>query len=132
MKAWEHHARARDMLAREVGYVRKPHGGRVRVALAFPNTYYVGMSSLGFQTVYRLFNDLDDVVCERVFLPPKQELQAQLQAGTSLLTLESQTPVRDFDVLAFSVSFEWDYTNVVSLLRLAGLQPRALARVPRD
>ena len=71
----------------------KPHGGRLRVALAFPNTYWVGMSSLGFQTVYRLFNDLDDVVCERVFLPPKQELRAQLESGAPLLTLESQTPV---------------------------------------
>ena len=132
MKAWQSRERAKDLLAREVGYVRKAHGGRLRVALAFPNTYYVGMSSLGFQTVYRLFNDLDDVVCERVFLPPKAELQAQLQAGIPLVTLESQTPVREFDVLAFSVSFEWDYTNVVSLLRLAGLQPRALARGRRD
>ena len=132
MKAWQSRERAKDLLAREVGYVRKAHGGRLRVALAFPNTYYVGMSSLGFQTVYRLFNDLDDVVCERVFLPPKGELQAQLQAGTPLVTLESQTPVSEFNVLAFSVSFEWDYTNVVSLLRLAGLQPRALARDPRD
>ncbi len=132
MKAWQYRERAKELLAREVGYVRKAHGGRIRVALAFPNTYYVGMSSLGFQTVYRLFNDLDDVVCERVFLPPKQELQAQLQAGTPLLTVESQTPVREFDVLAFSVSFEWDYTNVVSLLRLAGVQARAAARGPHD
>ena len=89
------------------------------------------MSSLGFQTVYRLFNDLDDVVCERVFLPPKQELQAQLASGAPLVTLESQTPVGDFDVLAFSVSFEWDYTNVVTMLRLAGLPPRAAARDAR-
>ena len=132
MKTWEHRERSRNMLAREVGYVRKPHGGRLRVALAFPNTYYVGMSSLGFQTVYRLFNDLEDVVCERVFLPPKQELQAQLQSGVPLLTLESQSPVSQFDVLAFSVSFEWDYTNVVTLLRLAGLSPRAEARRARD
>jgi radical SAM superfamily enzyme YgiQ (UPF0313 family) len=132
MKTWEHRERARDLLAREVGYVRKPHGGRLRVALAFPNTYYVGMSSLGFQTVYRLFNDLEDVVCERVFLPPKQELQAQLQSGTPLVTLESQSPVSQFDVLAFSVSFEWDYTNVVTLLRLAGLAPRAEGRGSRD
>ena len=131
MKNWEHRERARDVLAREVGYVRKPHVGRLRVALAFPNTYYVGMSSLGFQTVYRLFNDLDDVVCERVFLPPKQELKAQLESGTPLITLESQTPVADFDVLAFSVSFEWDYTNVVTLLRLAGLPPRAADRNSR-
>jgi radical SAM superfamily enzyme YgiQ (UPF0313 family) len=132
MKTWEQRERARHMLAREVGYVRKPHGGRLRVALAFPNTYYVGMSSLGFQTVYRLFNDLDDVVCERTFLPAKQELQAQLASGAPLVTLESQTPVSEFDVLALSVSFEWDYTNVVTLLRLAGLQPRATARSARD
>ena len=81
MKIWEHRERARATLAREVGYVRKPHGGRLRVALAFPNTYFVGMSSLGFQTVYRLFNDLDDVVCERVFLPGRQELREQLESG---------------------------------------------------
>ena len=132
MKNWEHRERARETLAREVGYVQKPHGGRLRVALAFPNTYYVGMSSLGFQTVYRLFNQLDDVVCERVFLPGRQELRDQLDSGAPLLTLESQTPVRDFDVLAFSVSFEWDYTNVVSMLRLAGLAPRSEARSSHD
>jgi radical SAM superfamily enzyme YgiQ (UPF0313 family) len=128
MKNWQQRERARDVLAREVGYVRKPHGGRLRVALAFPNTYYVGMSSLGYQTVYRLFNELDDVVCERVFLPPKQELKAQLESRTPLFTLESQTPVGEFDILAFSISFEWDYTNIVSMLRLAGLPPRADAR----
>ncbi|MGB2716932.1 MAG: radical SAM protein [Vicinamibacterales bacterium] len=132
MKKWQQHRdRAREILAREVGFVRKPHGGRLRVALAFPNTYFVGMSSLGFQTVYRLFNALDEVVCERVFLPPKQEVQAQLASGAPLLTLESQTPVRELDVLAFSVSFEWDYTNVVTMLRLAGLPPRAADRDAR-
>ena len=131
MKNWQHRERARDVLAREVGYVRKPHGGRIRVALVFPNTYYVGMSSLGLQTVYRLFNDLDDVVCERAFLPAKQELQAQLATGAPLLTIESQTPIGDFDVIAFSVSFEWDYTNVVTVLRLAGVPARAAARTTR-
>ena len=120
------------MLSNEVGYIRKPHGGRLRVALAFPNTYYVGMSNLGFQTVYRLFNDLDDVVCERVFLPGRQDLQAQLNSGAPLRTIESGTPVRDFDVLAFSVSFEWDYTNVVSMLRLAGVPVRAETRTTHD
>jgi radical SAM superfamily enzyme YgiQ (UPF0313 family) len=124
--------RAREVLSREVGYVQKPHGGRLRVALAFPNTYFVGMSSLGFQTVYRLFNDIDDVVCERVFLPGRQELQAQLLSGAPLVTLESQTPVGDFDVIAFSVSFEWDYTNVISMLRLARVAPRADARTHHD
>src|SRR3569832_1610857 len=107
--------RASDVLSREVGYIRKPHGGRLRVALAFPNTYFVGMSTLGFQTVYRLFNELAAVVCERVCLPPQQELAAALQSGEPLRTIESGTLVRDFDVFAFSVSFEWDYTNVLSM-----------------
>src|SRR6476646_9960908 len=123
---------ARDVLSREIGYIRKPHGGRLRVALAFPNTYFVGMSNLGFQTVYRLFNELEDVVCERVFLPGRQELAGQLASGTPLRTVESGTLVRDFDVLAFSVSFEWDYTNVVSMLRLAGVAVRAEARTRHD
>jgi radical SAM superfamily enzyme YgiQ (UPF0313 family) len=115
-----------------VGYVSKPHGGRLRVALIFPNTYFVGMSNLGFQTVYKLFNAEDGIVCERAFLPPKQELQAQLAAGTPLLTLESQTPVNAFDIIAFSVSFEWDYTNVLTLLRLAKVPVRAAARTGQD
>ena len=108
--------------------MRKPHGGKLRVALAFPNTYFVGMSNLGLQTVYRLFNAEDDIVCERVFLPPKTELAAQLASGAPLVTIESQTPVSEFDVFAFSVSFEWDYTNVLTMLRLAGIPPRAEAR----
>jgi radical SAM superfamily enzyme YgiQ (UPF0313 family) len=124
--------RPHDVLSREIGYIRKPHGGRLRVALAFPNTYFVGMSNLGFQTVYRIFNELEDVVCERVFLPGRQELAAQLASGKPLRTVESDTPVRDFDVLAFSVSFEWDYTNVVSMLRLAGVPVRAEARTMHD
>jgi radical SAM superfamily enzyme YgiQ (UPF0313 family) len=124
--------RASDVLSREVGYVRKPHGGRLRVALAFPNTYFVGMSNLGFQTVYRLFNELEDVVCERVCLPGRQELQAALASGQPLRTIESDTPVREFDILAFSVSFEWDYTNVVSMLRLAGIPVRAESRTKHD
>ena len=132
MKNWPQRERALDLLSKEVGYIRKPHGGRLRVALAFPNTYFVGMSNLGFQTVYKLFNAEPDIVCERVFLPPKTELAAQLASGAPLLTIESQTPVADFDVLAFSVSFEWDYTNVLTLMRLAGLRPRAEARTGRD
>src|SRR5688500_13925813 len=131
-KEWPQRERALELLSREVGYVRKPHGGKLRIALAFPNTYFVGMSNLGFQTVYKLFNEQPDIVCERFFLPPKTELAAQVAAGTPLITLESQTPVRDFDVVAFSVSFEWDYTNVLTLLRLAGIPARADQRTSHD
>jgi radical SAM superfamily enzyme YgiQ (UPF0313 family) len=131
MSSWEQRERARITLSKEVGYVKKPHGDRLRVALAFPNTYWVGMSNLGFQTIYRLFNAEDDIVCERFFLPPKQELAEQLAAKTPLLTLESQTPVAEFDILAFSVSFEWDYTNVLTLLRLAGIPSLTADRTAR-
>src|SRR5437870_2710810 len=128
MKSWQQRERALAILAKETGYVRKPHGGRLRVALAFPNTYWVGMSNLGYQTVYRLFNAEPDIVCERVFLPPKQELAELLSSKAPLLTTESQTPVGAFDVLAFSVSFEWDYVNVLTLLRLAGIPRYAAER----
>ncbi len=131
MNAWEQRERARLTLSKETGFVLKPHGNRLRVALAFPNTYWVGMSNLGFQHVYRLFNAQEDVACERVFLPPKQELADLIASRTPLITLESQSPVSDFDVLAFSVSFEWDYVNILTLLRLAGIPIHAAERGPR-
>jgi radical SAM superfamily enzyme YgiQ (UPF0313 family) len=132
VKSWHQRERALATLAKETGYVRKPHGDRLRVALTFPNTYWVGMSNLGFQTVYRLLNSCDDIVCERVFLPPKQELAELVSSGAPLLTLESQTPVGEFDVFAFSVSFEWDYVNVLTMLRLAGMARYATERTPHD
>jgi radical SAM superfamily enzyme YgiQ (UPF0313 family) len=131
MKSWEQRERALSVLSKETGYTKKPHGDRRRVALAFPNTYWVGMSNLGFQTVYRLFNAHDDIVCERVFLPPKQELAELVATRTPLVTLESQTPVGDFDVLAFSVSFEWDYVNLLTMMRLAGMPRYAAERSDR-
>ncbi len=131
MNSWEQKERARLTLSKEVGYITKPHGDRLRIALAFPNTYWVGMSNLGFQTMYRLFNAEADVVCERFFLPPKQELSGMVHNRTPVVTLESQTPVAEFDVIAFSVSFEWDYVNVLTLLRLAGIPRYAAERTGR-
>lgn len=132
MSIWQQRERAQSILAKEAGYTLKPHADRVRVALAFPNTYWVGMSNLGFQTIYRLLNAEADVVCERFFLPPKQELAQLVASRTPIVTVESGTPVGDFDVVAFSVSFEWDYVNVLTLLRMAGLRARAADRSPRD
>ena len=131
MSLWQQRERARVILSKETGYVIKPQGARLRVALAFPNTYWVGMSNLGFQTVYRLFNAQPDIVCERVFLPPKQELAELVASRTPLVTLESQSLVGEFDVIAFSVSFEWDYVNVLTLLRLAGVPSYAAERTER-
>ena len=119
---------ARRLLARETGAVRKPHHGRLRIALAFPNVYRVGMSSLGFQLVYGALNAIPDVVCERVFLPDPQRIADLQRSGTPLFTLESQTAVRDFDVLGFSVAFELDYIHVPRILGLSGLPPLAAER----
>ncbi|HEX8500092.1 MAG TPA: radical SAM protein [Pyrinomonadaceae bacterium] len=121
----------RRKLAAEEGWVLK-RGARLRVALCYPNVYAVGMANLGFQSVYELFNRVPDVSCERVFLPDDAELREYERGGTPLLTLESQTPVRDFDVVAFSISFETDFLNMARMLRLAGVPVWAKDRTRHD
>ncbi|MFH0810826.1 MAG: radical SAM protein [Pseudomonadota bacterium] len=126
--SWKLIKRYRELLDKERGTVHKDPGGRLNVALAYPNLYHLGMSNLGFQVVYRLANDLDGVVCERSFLPGNGEAEEYASARSPLLTLESQRPVRDFDVLAFSLCFENDYSGVLRLLELAGISLLAAER----
>jgi radical SAM superfamily enzyme YgiQ (UPF0313 family) len=124
----------RERLAQETGTIRKDWGGRIRVGLVFPNTYYIGMSSLGFQTIYRLFNEASDVVCERAFLPDSdgQFEMPRNRPDLEPLTLESGRPLREFDVVAFSVSFELDYFHMVQILRAAGIPLLARDRTDDD
>ena len=105
-------------LATEKGAIRKDWGGRLSVALCYPNYYRLGMSNLGFQIVYHLLNKRADVVSERVFLPEGQEMSLYLRSGKSLLSLESQTPLPKFDLVAFSLSFENDYPNILKILEM--------------
>jgi len=120
---------SRSRLALERGFIKKDWGGKsLSVALAYPHAYRVGMSNLGFQVVYGLFNRRPDVVAERVFLPEGQEMSLYLQSGGPLLSLESQRPVHDFDLLAFSVSFENDYPNILKILDLSGIALRSEER----
>jgi len=123
--------RTRDLLQGEIGTVYKPHAGRLRVALGYPNTYYIGMSNVGFQAVYRFWNDEPDVVCERFFLPDRADRDELWKGGAPLLTLESGTPVRDFDVVAFSITFEPDELNLIALLEWAGIPALASERDER-
>src|SRR5436305_4271833 len=95
-------------LASEEGYVVK-RGAQLRVALCYPNVYSIGMANLGFQAMYEIFNNIPEVSCERVFLPDAVEMREYEKSRTHLLSLETQTPVRAFDVVAFSISFETDY-----------------------
>ncbi|MCC6503431.1 MAG: radical SAM protein [Deltaproteobacteria bacterium] len=86
------------------------------------------MANLGFQAVYGLLNGIDNCVCERAFLPEREDLPEYERTGSSLFSLESQTPLREFDLIAFSVPFEDDYFNIPSILRLAGIAPRSADR----
>jgi radical SAM family uncharacterized protein len=111
--------KAKDILEKEKGAVQKPWGGKITICLLYPNSYHVGMSNLGFQTLYQILNTEDDVVCERAFLPEPEDLQEYRNTQTSLFSLESQKPLSRFDILAFSISFENDFLNVLTLLDLA-------------
>lgn len=111
----------RGRLAAEKGTVRKDWGGKLSIALTYPNYYRLGMSSLGFQIVYRLLNKRSDVVAERVFLPEGHEMSLYLRSGKALLSLETQRPLQEFDLLAFSLSFENDYPNILRILELGKL-----------
>ncbi len=121
MSSWKQIAAGKAVLGRETGTIVKDHGGKLTVALAYPNTYGVGMSSLALQILYRLFNARPDVVCERVFWD-----EQAIAAGQPLLSLETGRPVGEFDVWAFTVSFEMDYFHVAAMLRQAGVEPPGL------
>lgn len=121
----------KQKLATEEGWTLK-RGAGLRIALCYPNTHAIGMANLGFQAMYELFNNIPEVSCERVFLPDEREMREYEKARTPLLSLESQTPVRDFDVLAFSISFETDYLNMARILRLSGVPVWATERTHHD
>ncbi|MDM8553744.1 radical SAM protein [Desulfococcaceae bacterium HSG7] len=106
---------------KEVGVIRKGWRGRLRIALVYPNLYRVGMASLGFQTVYALFNEIDSVVCERFFLAP----QAKPYSRVRLQSSESGKPLTAFDIIAFSLSFENDYPNLLTILDTARIPLQA-------
>lgn len=112
----------RRLLAREKNPVVKPWGGRIPIALVFPNTYSVGMANLGFQLVYSMLNREEDVVCERVFWDPPEELPP--------LSLESQQPLGRFEILAFSIPFENDYPHLPQILVRAGIPLDSQRRPP--
>ncbi|MDP2969500.1 MAG: radical SAM protein, partial [Deltaproteobacteria bacterium] len=124
--------KAKAILEKERGTVRKPWGGRISICLLYPNSYHVGMSNLGFQTVYQRLNSEDDVVCERAFLPDPEDLQDCRRTQTPLLSLESQKPLSDFDLLAFSISFENDFLNILTLLDLARIPLERALRGEKD
>ncbi|MDD5339467.1 MAG: radical SAM protein [Dehalococcoidales bacterium] len=108
---------------REEGAIVKDWGGRLPIALVYPNKYSLGMSNLGVQAVYWLLNNNPKAVCERVFLDTKEK--------NAPAAIESGRPLTDFAVLAFSISYELDYFNVVQILKETGIPLLAMERDER-
>jgi radical SAM superfamily enzyme YgiQ (UPF0313 family) len=124
---WHQVPEVQRLLEKERCTIRKDWGGRLPIALAFPNSYYLGMSSLAIHTLYRLWNERYDVVCERLFALPSGTRPGRAEPETPL-SLESSSPPDHFPVIAFSLSYEMDYFNAVSMLRTAGIPPLAMER----
>lgn len=125
---WKLKQRQQKWLEAERGTVFKDRGGKIRIALAFPNRYSVGMSNLGFQFVYEALNRFENIVCERVFYPEPEDARIVREFPGNLLSVESQSPLADFHLVAFSVPYENDYANVLEMLRFANIPVRTEER----
>lgn len=121
--SWKIIEKYRKTVAGETGAFNKKWGGKLTVCLVYPNHYAVAMGNLGFQAIYAFFNSFTDILCERAFLPDSREIREYLKSGDRLLSLESQRPLGEFDIVAFSVSFENDYLNIPVIFEMAGIPP---------
>lgn len=112
--SWEIKKKLKEIASEEEGIYVKDPGGKINICLVFPNTYYLGMSNLGFTSIYSFLNSRDDVFCERAFAP--EPTQSRGKKETPLFTVETQRRINAFDLIGFSVSFENDYLNMVKIL----------------
>jgi radical SAM superfamily enzyme YgiQ (UPF0313 family) len=114
---------SRQRLSREEGTIYKDWGGRLPIALVYPNSYYIGMSNLGIHAIYSFLNNHRDIVCERAFWEKEDWDNPQ-----PTLSLESRRPLADFPILAFSVNYELDYFNIAPILKANGIPVYAAER----
>lgn len=108
-------------IGNEYNLVKKDPEGKVKIALAFPDTYEVGMSNLGFSIIYHIINSREDSLAERIFAPWVDMEELLRKRKIPLLTLESGKSINEFDILAFSISYELNYSNILTILDLCGL-----------
>lgn len=116
----------------EVNMVKKNPAGKIRFAMAFPDVYELGMSHLGIQILYDMFNKREDVYCERVYSPWMDLDQIMREKQIPLFALESQDPIKNFDFLGITLQYEMCYTNVLQLLDLAQIPLHACDRTEED
>ena len=130
--SWKLKEKLQERLQGEKGYFIFPAGARSRFALVYPNSYFVGMSNLGLHIIYDLLNKRPDTACERFFLPERKEIPEYERSKTPLLSLETQTPLQQFPLIGFAVSFEMDYFNVLKILELGKVRLLAQERGEMD
>ena len=130
--SWKIKRRLRDQLKKEQGYFSFPLGTRRLFALVYPNSYFVGMSNLGFHIIYELLNRREDVACERFFLPTAEERVEYEHTDTPLLSVENQLPLYRFPLIGFAVSFEMDYFNLLRILDMGKVRLLAEERGEKD
>ncbi len=107
---------------------KDPAQVRVNIAYCFPDTYEIGMSNVGMRILYGVMNRMDGVWCQRVFAPWSDMEKAMRQHGLPLWALESRRPVRDFDMIAFTIGYEMSYSNILNMLDLSGISLHAKDR----
>ena len=129
---WKIKEDLKNIIKKEQGTQIFAKGSRNPVALIYPNEYNVGMSNLGIQVIYEKINAREDSMCERFFLPDKKVIQEHLRTNTPLLSMENQEPLYEFPILAFAVSFEMDYFNIIKLLKLGKVELLASKRDEHD
>jgi len=124
--------RALARIANEKVLYQRHRGGDISVCVAYPNVYRLGMANLGFQAVYHIFESTRRVDADRAFIPDPDE-RAAIRAGSAqLVSFERGRPLTDFEIIAFSISFETDYLNVLTMLRMAGIPLRRCDRAGRN
>ncbi|MDF2501051.1 MAG: radical family uncharacterized protein [Anaerosporomusa subterranea] len=121
-----------SILAAEQGASVYAPGARQPFALAYPNSYHVGMSNLGMQIIYQQINLRGDTACERFFFPDPEQLREHIRTNTPLLSIETQRPLREFPLIGFAVSFEMDYFHLLDMLALGRVPLRASERTDND
>src|SRR5713101_7018510 len=124
--------RALERIANEKVLYQRHAGGDIRVCVVYPNIYRLGMANLGFQAVYHIFESERRVAADRAFLPDPDEREAIRAGSAKLVSFERGDPLTDFDIVAFSISFETDYLNVLTFLRMAGIPLRRAEREGRN
>ena len=129
---WKLKQNLQKILETEQGYYLFPQGARTPFALLYPNSYFVGMSNLGFHIIYEQINKRTDSACERFFLPDKTDLVEYERTDTPLMSIENQIPLYEFPLIGFAISFEMDYFNVLKMLSMGKVELLAENRTEKD